>query len=77
MINAVVMNLSRKVVGSAAVVAWLRADCPGIVYGPQESVIPDIAEACGFKYVEHMIPVFKKHHGNTPSRYRANARLGM
>ena len=29
----------------AAVVAWLRADCPGIVYGPQESVIPDIAEA--------------------------------
>jgi LacI family transcriptional regulator len=39
--------------------------------------IPDIAEACGFKYVEHMIPLFKKHHGNTPSRYRANARLGM
>ena len=39
--------------------------------------IPDIAEACGFNYVEHMIPVFKKHHGNTPSRYRANARLGM
>jgi LacI family transcriptional regulator len=38
--------------------------------------IPDIAEACGYKYVEHMIPVFKKHHGNTPSRYRANARLG-
>ena len=39
--------------------------------------IPDIAEACGFNYVEHMIPVFKKHHGNTPSRYRANVRLGM
>jgi len=38
--------------------------------------IPDIAEACGFKYVEHMIPVFKKHHGNTPSRYRTEARLG-
>jgi LacI family transcriptional regulator len=38
--------------------------------------IPDIAEACGFKYVEHMIPVFKKHHGSTPSRYRAGARLG-
>ena len=38
--------------------------------------IPDIAEACGFKYVEHMIPVFKKHHGNTPSRYRASARMG-
>jgi LacI family transcriptional regulator len=32
--------------------------------------IPDIAEACGFNYVEHMIPVFKKHHGFTPSGYR-------
>jgi LacI family transcriptional regulator len=39
--------------------------------------IPDIAESCGFNYVEHMIPVFKKHHGDTPSRYRANARLGL
>jgi LacI family transcriptional regulator len=38
--------------------------------------IPDIAEACGFKYVEHMIPVFKKYHGNTPSRYRVSARMG-
>jgi LacI family transcriptional regulator len=38
--------------------------------------IPDIAEACGYKYVEHMIPVFKKHHGNTPSRYRAGVRMG-
>jgi len=38
--------------------------------------IPDIAEACGFNYVEHMIPVFRKYHGSTPSRYRANARLG-
>ena len=38
--------------------------------------IPDIAEACGYKYVEHMIPVFKKHHGNTPSRYRASVRMG-
>jgi LacI family transcriptional regulator len=38
--------------------------------------IPDIAEACGYKYVEHMIPVFKKHHGNTPARYRTNTRLG-
>ena len=38
--------------------------------------VPDIAEACGFNYVEHMIPVFKKYHGSTPSRYRANARLG-
>jgi LacI family transcriptional regulator len=39
--------------------------------------IPDIAEACGFNYVEHMIPVFKKHHGNTPARYRAGVRRGM
>jgi LacI family transcriptional regulator len=39
--------------------------------------IPDIAAACGFNYVEHMIPVFKKHHGCTPSRYRKNARLGV
>ena len=39
--------------------------------------IPDIAEACGFNYVEHMIPVFKKHHGCTPSRYRKGARLGV
>jgi LacI family transcriptional regulator len=38
--------------------------------------IPDIAEACGFNYVEHMIPVFKKFHGCTPSRYRKNSRLG-
>jgi LacI family transcriptional regulator len=39
--------------------------------------IPDIAEACGFNYVEHMIPVFKKYHGCTPSRYRKNSRLGV
>ena len=32
--------------------------------------IPDIAAACGFNYVEHMIPIFKKHHGFTPSAYR-------
>jgi LacI family transcriptional regulator len=32
--------------------------------------IPQIAEACGFDYVEHMIPIFKKHHGSTPSAYR-------
>lgn len=32
--------------------------------------IPAIAEACGFNYVEHMIPVFKKHHGFSPSAYR-------
>lgn len=39
--------------------------------------VPDIAEACGFNYVEHMIPVFRKYHGCTPSRYRKNARLGV
>jgi LacI family transcriptional regulator len=39
--------------------------------------IPDIAEACGYKYVEHMIPVFKKHHGHTPARYRASSRMGL
>jgi LacI family transcriptional regulator len=39
--------------------------------------IPDIAEACGFKYFEHMIPVFRKYHGCTPSRYRKNARIGV
>jgi len=35
-----------------------------------ELPIPDIAEAAGFNYVEHMIPLFKKRHGVTPSKYR-------
>jgi len=39
--------------------------------------IPDIAAACGFNYVEHMIPVFRKYHGCTPSRYRKNGRIGV
>jgi len=38
--------------------------------------ILDIAMSCGFNYLEHMIPVFKKYHGSTPSRYRKNSRLG-
>jgi LacI family transcriptional regulator len=38
--------------------------------------IADIAETCGFNYVEHMIPLFKKHHGCTPSRYRKDGRPG-
>lgn len=38
--------------------------------------IADIAEACGFNYVEHMIPLFRKYHGCTPSVYRKDARLG-
>jgi LacI family transcriptional regulator len=35
-----------------------------------ELPIPDIAEAAGFNYVEHMISLFKKRHGVTPSKYR-------
>jgi LacI family transcriptional regulator len=38
--------------------------------------IPDIAATCGFSYVEHMIPIFRKHFGNTPARYRRQSRLG-
>ncbi|MFM7180725.1 MAG: substrate-binding domain-containing protein [Verrucomicrobiales bacterium] len=38
--------------------------------------IPDVAAACGFNYVEHMIPIFRKHFGSTPARYRRNSRLG-
>jgi len=36
--------------------------------------IPDVAKACGFNYVEHMIPVFRKYHGTTPSRFRRQSR---
>ena len=35
-----------------------------------EIPVPEIAEACGFNYVEHMIPIFKKYHGSTPAAYR-------
>jgi LacI family transcriptional regulator len=42
--------------------------------GETDMLIPDIADACGFKYVEHMIPVFKKYLGCTPLRYRNRAR---
>lgn len=38
--------------------------------------VPDVAEAAGFHYVEHMIPLFKKHHGLTPAAYRRQARAG-
>ncbi len=38
--------------------------------------IPDVAEAAGFNYVEHMIPVFKKYHDLTPSKYRQQSRAG-
>jgi LacI family transcriptional regulator len=39
-----------------------------------EIPIPQIAEVCGFNYVEHMIPVFKKYCGRTPAQYRKHAR---
>jgi LacI family transcriptional regulator len=40
-----------------------------------EMPILDIADACGFNYVEHMIPIFKRYHGCTPAQYRRKARL--
>ena len=36
--------------------------------------IPDIAEACGFAYAEHMIPLFARYHGRTPAAFRRNLR---
>jgi LacI family transcriptional regulator len=36
--------------------------------------VPDIAEACGFAYAEHMIPLFRRHHGCTPAAFRRNLR---
>lgn len=36
--------------------------------------IPDIAEACGFAYAEHMIPLFARYHGHTPAAFRRNLR---
>ncbi len=36
--------------------------------------VPDIAEACGFAYAEHMIPLFARHHGCTPAAFRRNLR---
>ncbi|MBI5690424.1 MAG: DNA-binding transcriptional regulator [Verrucomicrobia bacterium] len=36
--------------------------------------VPDIAEACGFAYAEHMIPLFARHHGCTPAAFRRNVR---
>jgi LacI family transcriptional regulator len=35
-----------------------------------------IAEACGFNYVEHMIPVFRKYYGCTPTGYRRTSGQG-
>jgi LacI family transcriptional regulator len=39
-----------------------------------EMPILDIAYACGFNYVEHMIPIFKRYHGCTPAQYRRKTR---
>lgn len=36
--------------------------------------VPEIAEACGFAYEEHMIPLFAKHHHDTPAAFRRNLR---
>ena len=36
--------------------------------------VPEIAEACGFAYAEHMIPLFAKYHNNTPAAFRRNLR---
>ncbi len=36
--------------------------------------VSEIAEACGFAYVERMIPLFARHHGDTPAAFRRNLR---
>jgi LacI family transcriptional regulator len=36
--------------------------------------VPDIAEASGFAYAEHMIPLFARYHGCTPAAFRRNLR---
>jgi LacI family transcriptional regulator len=36
--------------------------------------VPDIAEACGFAYAEHMIPLFARYHGCTPAAFRRHLR---
>lgn len=36
--------------------------------------VPDVAEACGFAYAEHMIPLFARYHGSTPAAYRRHLR---
>jgi LacI family transcriptional regulator len=39
-----------------------------------DMTVPDIAEACGFAYAEHMIPLFAKYHGGTPAAFRRSLR---
>ena len=38
--------------------------------------IPEIADAAGFNYAEHMIPAFKKMFDCTPTAYRKRVRVG-
>lgn len=39
-----------------------------------DMAVPEIAEACGFAYAEHMIPLFAKYHQATPAAFRRNLR---
>ena len=39
-----------------------------------DMAVPEIAEACGFSYAEHMIPLFAKYHAHTPAAFRRNLR---
>lgn len=39
-----------------------------------DMAVPEIADACGFAYAEHMIPLFAKYHQATPAVFRRNLR---
>ncbi len=39
-----------------------------------DMAIPEIAEASGFAYAEHMIPLFSRHYGLTPAAFRRHQR---
>ena len=39
-----------------------------------DMAMPEIADACGFTYAEHMIPLFAKYHHDTPAAFRRNLR---
>jgi LacI family transcriptional regulator len=39
-----------------------------------DMAVPEIADACGFAYAEHMIPLFAKYHQDTPAAFRRNLR---
>lgn len=40
-----------------------------------DMAVPEIADACGFAYAEHMIPLFAKYHHATPAAFRRNLRV--